>query len=430
MCRTGEKPYACSHKGCGRRFARISDQRSHERIHSSDAKKYECRHCGKRFTRPYDLKKHELNIHRQELSVIGKRKESGAGTSAFSGGGTRMGGSKRARVTGVEISGTIPGENRGAGAERSLQPLQMVASAAADGMFSPAAVEQQQQQQQQQQLQEQAGHSGQSSLPLPIVASAAASTLVATAQQQQPQEQTALSSQPPPTTVTAADSGLVPTVQQQQVQEKHNELWRQQYEIWQSKQQVLNNHRQPKPEKSGSVAGSSRSTAGQGYQLLPLPLPQPTPQGPALAKTPVAPPPKPKPAAEPHKHLRRKRVRCDAHKHIDPAAAPERVGSQGAANVVNVPPRGSATGGVSTAQHGDDRPQEQKIADAFAEAKAHVHGAACGHVAVLHENHVDFLMEGGQLECFDGKEVRLLRSVSCRAVLCCAVLCCGQWGLS
>ena len=73
--------------------------------------------------------------------------------------------------------------------------------------------------------------------------------------------------------------------------------------------------------------------------------------------------------------------------------------------------RGSAAGG-STPQPGEDRRQEQKITEAFAEAKAHVHGAACGHVAVLHENHVDFLVENGQLECFVGKEVRFLLSVS------------------
>lgn len=45
-------------------------------------------------------------------------------------------------------------------------------------------------------------------------------------------------------------------------------------------------------------------------------------------------------------------------------------------------------------------------AKALGQAKAHVHGAACGHVAVLHENHVDFLVENGQLECYDGKAVR------------------------
>lgn len=35
----------------------------------------------------------------------------------------------------------------------------------------------------------------------------------------------------------------------------------------------------------------------------------------------------------------------------------------------------------------------------------HMHGASCGHLAVLHDQHVDFLNPGGQLECYHGKEV-------------------------
>lgn len=63
--RAGEKPYGCKHNGCNKRFARISDLRSHERTHDANAKVFFCIHpgCGKSFTRPYDLKKHKLNQH-------------------------------------------------------------------------------------------------------------------------------------------------------------------------------------------------------------------------------------------------------------------------------------------------------------------------------------------------------------------------------
>ncbi|CAM9171765.1 unnamed protein product [Choristocarpus tenellus] len=41
--------------------------------------------------------------------------------------------------------------------------------------------------------------------------------------------------------------------------------------------------------------------------------------------------------------------------------------------------------------------------DVPSEPDVHIHGSNCGHTAVLHNDHVDFLIEGGLLECFNGE---------------------------
>lgn len=61
---------------------------------------------------------------------------------------------------------------------------------------------------------------------------------------------------------------------------------------------------------------------------------------------------------------------------------------------------------------------EKRVGVNGGDARAHVHGASCGHIAVLHDEHVDFLVEGGQLECFDGKEVGSVVLFACDAVGC------------
>ena len=96
----------------------------------------------------------------------------------------------------------------------------------------------------------------------------------------------------------------------------------------------------------------------------------------------------------------RKRVRCDAHKHYDPEvgfkAGGHEVVRAGGREVAAEVCRESGGGGGGQEIAGDD----------VSEPKAHVHGASCGHVAVLHDGHVDFLMGSGQLECYDRREVR------------------------
>ena len=94
----------------------------------------------------------------------------------------------------------------------------------------------------------------------------------------------------------------------------------------------------------------------------------------------------------------RKRVRCDAHKHCDPV---DTGGSDGVVSAQGACRPSHSGGGAAAAAVAT-----VAVAGGAGEAKAHVHGASCGHIAVLHENHVDFLIEGGQLECYDGKEVR------------------------
>lgn len=119
----------------------------------------------------------------------------------------------------------------------------------------------------------------------------------------------------------------------------------------------------------------------------------------------------PKPAA--HFDVQyRKRVRCEAHKQCDPVHViganldeatvsgkeervnDSRVSGSGVGGSESQPYRGGTGGATNAAGAGD--------------TKVHIHGASCGHVAILHENHVDFLMEGGKLECYNGKEVRSL----------------------
>ncbi|CAB3995857.1 zinc finger ZIC 4-like, partial [Paramuricea clavata] len=60
---TGEKPFVCDFPNCDRRFANSSDRKKHSHVHTSD-KPYTCRinSCGKSYTHPSSLRKH-MKLH-------------------------------------------------------------------------------------------------------------------------------------------------------------------------------------------------------------------------------------------------------------------------------------------------------------------------------------------------------------------------------
>ena len=59
---TGERPFACSHEGCGRAFHSSGDLKSHERTHSG-AREHICGTCGKALSSRNALKVHERALH-------------------------------------------------------------------------------------------------------------------------------------------------------------------------------------------------------------------------------------------------------------------------------------------------------------------------------------------------------------------------------
>ena len=59
---TGERPFVCSHEGCGRAFHSSGDLKSHERTHSG-AREHICQTCGKALSSRNALKVHERALH-------------------------------------------------------------------------------------------------------------------------------------------------------------------------------------------------------------------------------------------------------------------------------------------------------------------------------------------------------------------------------
>lgn len=60
---TGEKPFICDFPNCDRRFANSSDRKKHSHVHTTE-KPYTCRinSCGKSYTHPSSLRKH-MKLH-------------------------------------------------------------------------------------------------------------------------------------------------------------------------------------------------------------------------------------------------------------------------------------------------------------------------------------------------------------------------------
>lgn len=54
---SGERPFKCEEKNCGKTFTRNEELTRHKRIHSG-LRPFPCSHCGKRFGRKDHLKKH------------------------------------------------------------------------------------------------------------------------------------------------------------------------------------------------------------------------------------------------------------------------------------------------------------------------------------------------------------------------------------
>lgn len=62
----GERPFACDHPNCNKRFTRNEELTRHKKIHSGD-KPFPCEVCGKRFGRKDHLKKHIRTHERAAL---------------------------------------------------------------------------------------------------------------------------------------------------------------------------------------------------------------------------------------------------------------------------------------------------------------------------------------------------------------------------
>ncbi|CAM9799238.1 unnamed protein product, partial [Hapterophycus canaliculatus] len=353
---SGEKPYACSHALCGRKFARISDLRSHERIHSADSKPFECKHCGKRFTRRHDLKKHVVNIHQQIPSSMAIAKK----TKARSNSNETDASSVSSHVKGTTSGGRTHWRRMGpaagpAEAETEVQafPRKKRQRVAAAAELTPPLMK-----------------------ALPTSADSLYSDGLACSSQQQVQVE-------------------VQRQMQQQMQQLQLQMQQQQQ---QQQQQHRHHHHQHGPQQDRAPERSGRAGSS-----TPMPLAVTVP----LPSSSLLPPPsgsvQGKPGAQPPRRIHHKRVRCDAHKHCEPpAAAAERRHFPGGKSVARG--LGRPSDGDLIKQLGDKDRQEMARKERLGHVKSHVHGAACGHVAVLHEDHVDFIVGSGQLECYEGKE--------------------------
>ncbi|KAI9088838.1 hypothetical protein DFS34DRAFT_585722, partial [Phlyctochytrium arcticum] len=56
------KLFTCDHPGCGKRFTRQQNLKSHQDVHTG-LKPYQCEHCNVRFRRKQDLQRHNRTMH-------------------------------------------------------------------------------------------------------------------------------------------------------------------------------------------------------------------------------------------------------------------------------------------------------------------------------------------------------------------------------
>lgn len=66
---TGERPYACRHPGCDKRFGQSSTRNYHERTHS-EARPYVCSQCGLGFKLQPILRNHVASMHGDGAGVV------------------------------------------------------------------------------------------------------------------------------------------------------------------------------------------------------------------------------------------------------------------------------------------------------------------------------------------------------------------------
>ncbi|ORZ29083.1 hypothetical protein BCR41DRAFT_298103 [Lobosporangium transversale] len=59
-----QRPFACTHEGCSKRFNRWADKMRHERVHTGESS-FQCKFCETSFSRPDARLNHYRRVHRE-----------------------------------------------------------------------------------------------------------------------------------------------------------------------------------------------------------------------------------------------------------------------------------------------------------------------------------------------------------------------------